>query len=477
MEIKTDRFKEIVKQELQDPATQAFLKKGPPILQMKRNVAMTTYPDAAAALAYGAVIRGEAIARLPELLEEFEKKATANGAKVLWVRDARELNETILRLARERQVPYVTKGKSMVTEESGLNDYLQENGVEPWETDLGEFIAQLLHRPPFHIVGPAINVPVALVRDIFLEKAGLQNPTLDPVELGYAARVFLRDKFHHVQMGITGVNMAVAETGTILNVENEGNIRLTKSCPRTQVSVMSIEKVVPTMADALHMARLLCRSCTGQRLSAYVSMDSGPKKIDEIDGPEELIIIIVDNGRSKIYQDVQARQALRCIRCAACLNFCPVWGKIGGYSYGWAYSGPMGQVLNPLMLGLDRTQDLYRATTLCGACKSVCPVGIDHPSLFLYYRSKDVLGDSFLRAQKRPWIEGQALKAFAWAVSRSWRWNLGARLLRPFLNRGARGGVIRKGPGPVRGWFQSRDLPAMAAKTFRERWEEKLKKG
>ncbi len=359
-------------------------------------------------MACGAAIRAEVLARLPELLEEFEKNAKANGMKVVWARDDKEANEFIKNLAKEKGIKYVTKGKSMVTEETALNELLEKNGIEVWETDLGEFIAQQLHRPPFHIVGPAINVPVEEVRDLFIEKIGLKEPTLDPVQLGYAARLFLRDKFHHVQMGITGVNMAVAETGTIINVENEGNIRFTKSSPPVQVSVMSLEKVIPTMKDALHMVRLLCRNCTGQRLSVYVSMDSGPKKKDEIDGPEELYIVIVDNGRSKIYQDAKAREALRCIRCGACLVACPVWRQIGGYAYGWAYSGPMGQVLNPMLLGLEKTQELYRASTLCGACKSFCPVGIDHPSLFLYYRAKDVLGDPKFQ-ERGPPLDGKAV--------------------------------------------------------------------
>jgi L-lactate dehydrogenase complex protein LldF len=310
------------------------------------------------------------------------------------------------------------------------------------------------------------------VRDLFMAKANLKEPTLDPVQLGYAARLFLRDKFHHVQMGITGVNIAVAETGTIINVENEGNIRLTKSSPKIQVSVMSLEKVVPTMKDALHMIRLLSRNCTGQKLTAYVSMDSGPKKKDEIDGPEELFIVIIDNGRTKIYQDLKARDALRCIRCAACLNICPVYGQIGGYAYGWAYSGPMGQILNPLLLGLDRTQDLYRATTLCGACKSVCPVGINHPSMFLYYRARDVLGDPYWRGIKRSGSEARFFQAWGSAVTRAWLWNMGIRMVRPFINKDAQRGVIRKMKGPFHGWFRTRDLPAMAKKTFHDRWKE-----
>lgn len=475
MEIKTEKFAELAKKELQDARTRTFLKLMPPVLHMKRDIGLSTFADIPAAQAYGAAIRAEAIARLPELLEEFEKNALANGMKVFWARNDREANEYIKNLAVQRGVKYVTKGKSMVTEETALNETLGNNGIEVWETDLGEFIAQQLHRPPFHIVGPAINVPVEEVRDLFMEKAGLKEPTLDPVQLGYAARLFLRDKFHHVQMGITGVNMAVAETGTIINVENEGNIRFTKSSPPIQVSVMSLEKVVPTMKDALHLIRLLCRNCTGQRLSAYVSLDSGPKKKDEIDGPEELFIVIVDNGRSKIYQDPRSRDALRCIRCAACLNICPVYRQVGGYAYGWAYSGPMGQVLNPLLLGLDRTQELYRASTLCGACKSVCPVGIDHPSMFLYYRAKDVLGDPDLKGKKRPWAEENIFKMWSRAATRPWLWDWGVRMARPFINKDARDGVISRAKGPFEGWFRNRDLPAMAGMTFHERWK-KMKK-
>lgn len=475
MEIKTEQFTELAKKELKNERTRLSLKLAPPVMKAKREAGMRTLPDAPAAMACGAAIRAEALARLPELLEEFEKNAKANGMKVVWTRDAKEANDFIKNLAKEKGIQYVTKGKSMVTEETSLNELLEKNGIEVWETDLGELIAQQLHRPPFHIVGPAINVPVEEVRDLFTEKIGLKEPTLDPVQLGYAARLFLRDKFHHVQMGITGVNMAVAETGTIINVENEGNIRFTKSSPPVQVSVMSLEKVIPTMKDALHMIRLLCRNCTGQRLSVYVSMDSGPKKKDEVDGPEELYLVIVDNGRSKIYQDAKAREALRCIRCGACLLACPVWLQIGGYAYGSAYSGPMGQVLNPMLLGLDRTQDLYRASTLCGACKSFCPVGIDHPSLFLHYRAKDVLGDANFKGVDRPWMERQFFKMWGWAASTPWVWNTGVRMARPIMNRNARDGVVRKATGPFGGWFRTRDIPAMAGDTFRDRWK-KMKK-
>ena len=355
MKISTEKFTELAKKEVEKARARPFLKMVPHSLYQKRKAGLATLPDAAAAQAYGAAIRSEALNRLPELLEEFEKKATANGAKVFWARTAKEAREYIVNLASERGAKFVIKGKSMVTEEIGLNEALSDHGIEPWEADLGEFIIQQMHRPPFHIVGPAINVPVEEIRDLFMAKAIMKEPTLDPVALGWAARRFLREKFHRAEFGVTGVNMAVAETGTIINLENEGNIRFAKSSPRTQVSVMTLEKVVPTMKDAMHLMRLLSRNCSGQNISAYVSMDSGPKQDGEIDGPEELIIVIVDNGRSGIYQDPKARDALRCIRCAACLNICPVYRQIGGYAYGWVYSGPMGQVLMPLLLGLDKT--------------------------------------------------------------------------------------------------------------------------
>jgi L-lactate dehydrogenase complex protein LldF len=475
VQISTEKFTELAKNGVEKARARPFLKMVPHFLYKKREAGLTSLPDAAAAHAYGAAIRSEALNRLPELLEEFEKNAIANGAKVFWARTAKEANDYIVNLARERGAPYVIKGKSMVTEEIGLNEHLSEHGIEPWETDLGEFIIQQLHCPPFHIIGPALNIAVEEIRDLFIAKAIMKDPTLDPVKMGWAARLFLREKFHRAEFGVTGVNMAVAETGTIINLENEGNIRFTKASPRTQVSVMSLEKVVPTMKDAMHIIRILSRNCTGQKISAYVSMDSGPKKESEIDGPEELVIIILDNGRSRIYQDPKARDVLRCIRCAACLNICPVYRQIGGYAYGWVYSGPMGQVLMPLLLGLDKTRDIYRACTLCGACKSVCPVGIDHPNQMLYYRSMDVSADQQFKGKKPPWSEEQFFRAWGMAVQSYWLWNIGISVTRPLVNATSHHGMIHKMKGAFDGWFRKRDFPAMAKETFHEKWE-KIKK-
>jgi L-lactate dehydrogenase complex protein LldF len=473
MQIKTEQFAELAKKEVAKSRACPSLKNSSNMLYVKRLEGKKTLPDFDAYQAYGAAIRAEALNRLPELLEEFEKNATANGAKVVWARNAQEANDFIVNLAKERGTEFVIKGKSMVTEEIGLNDALKKRGVVPWETDLGEFIAQQMERPPFHILAPAINVDCDEICELFMKKADMKARTEDPVELGLAARLFLREKFHRANFGVAGVNMAVAETGTVINLENEGNIRLTKSSPRTLVSVMTLEKVVPNMKDAMHIIRLQSRNGTGQRISAYVSMDSGPKRAGEIDGPEEQYIVIIDNGRSKLYQDVVARQALRCVRCAACLNVCPVFRQIGGYSYGWVYSGPVGQMLMPLLIGLDRTQHLYRATTLCGACKSVCPAGIDHPKLYLYYRSLDVAGSTYFKGKKRPMGEGRFFGMWSMAATRPSLWNLGIRMARNVINKFASDGKISKLPsGVFAGWFEKRDLPAMAKKTFHEKWEE-----
>jgi L-lactate dehydrogenase complex protein LldF len=235
---------------------------------------------------------------------------------------------------------------------------------------------------------------------------------------------------------------------------------------------MSIEKVVPTLMDAMFLVRLLCRHCTGQKISSYVSIDTGPKKVNEIDGPEELYIVIVDNGRSEKYNDTLVRDALRCFRCGACLNICPVYSVIGGYPYGWAYSGPMGQVLNPMLLGLDKTQDLYRACTLCGACKEVCPTGVNHPKILRYYRSKDVAGDRSLQAVSRPFSESLGYRLWLKGVTNTFFWKLGARWVRPFVNNAVNGGWWRKRIKALDKWLQIRDLPLLPDKTFRKRWKD-----
>lgn len=460
---------ETARKEMANPLSQAFLSVLPPGFAVMKQISMASFPDPAAAVELSRAIRQESVARLPGLLEEFEANALASGAKVFWATDAAAANEYILNLCREKGATFITKGKSMITEETGLNSALAEGGIKAFETDLGEFITQQLKKPPFHIVGPAINIPAAEISEVFLENGIISEPTMDAVALGKAVRAYLRDRFKSVKVGVVGVNMAVASNGAIINVENEGNIRLTKSSPETLVAMMSLEKVVPDINDALHILRILCRHCVGQEISGYVTIDTGPVKQDETDGPKELHIIILDNGRSQIYRDTRTRQALKCIRCGACLNICPVYSKIGGYPYGFAYSGPMGQMLNPLLLGLDQTKDLFSACTLCGACRDACPVGIDHPGLFLYYRS-------IIAGNAQP-KEKALYASAATAMQSSLAWSLGIKTARAILNRNARDGYVSSIGSMANGWFANRDLPEIADKTFHELWKSLNRKG
>ncbi|MFW6428507.1 MAG: lactate utilization protein B [Desulfosalsimonas sp.] len=473
MKITTEKYRQTAVREMGDAYTQSFLKKMPGRLAERRKAGFDDYTDPEAARLTGADIRARALENLPRLLETFEKNAGQRGAKVFWAGDAASANQYIAETALKNNIFHVAKGKSMITEELGLNEALAERGIQSRETDLGEFITQLLDRPPFHIVGPALNIPVEQISDIFLENGVISEPEHDPVQLGLAARRFLRRGFKDLEMGITGVNIAVADTGTLINVENEGNIRMSKSSPRIQVAVMSLEKVVENTEDALCLIRLLCRSSTGQKIGAYVSMDSGPKREDEIDGPEELHIVILDNGRTDIYRDPVAREALRCIRCGGCLNACPVYGKIGGYPYGWAYSGPMGQVLTPLLLGFDKTRDLFESCTLCGRCRSVCPAGIDHPELMLYYRRKNASADPVLKGTGTPLHQKAVYAAYAHVASHPSLWRASGAVFRRAMNIYATGDRIEKGPRPLEGWFRSRNLPAAPSESFHGKWEKK----
>jgi L-lactate dehydrogenase complex protein LldF len=462
-------FMETARKEMANPMTQAFLSILPPGFAIMRQMSMASFSDPAAAVELSRALRQESVARLPELLEEFEANALKNGTKVFWAKDARAANEYILNLCKEKGTGYITKGKSMVTEEIGLNSALALGGIEAFETDLGEFIIQQLGRPPFHIVGPAINIPVTEISGLFLEKGIIRKSTDDAITLGKAVRAYLREKFRNLKVGIAGVNMAVASTGTFINIENEGNIRLTKSSPETLVAVMSLEKVVPDIKDALHLIRILCRNCVGQKISGYATLDTGPARPDETDGPKELHIIILDNGRAQIYKDPVTRQVLKCIRCGACLNICPVYSKIGGYPYGFAYSGPMGQMLNPLLLGLEQTKDLFCSCTLCGACRDICPAGINHPELFLYYRSK-------IASLAGPGEKALYASAAA-AMQSSLLWTLGIKSARLFLNKKVHDGYISSIEGKAGRWFSCRDLPMIADRTFHELWKDLNREG
>jgi L-lactate dehydrogenase complex protein LldF len=470
MKIEVERFRAKAASGIRNAAQREVLNRLRVIFTAVRDYAFSTLKDPDAALARSRDIRREAVKNLPAYLEQFEQNVIKNGGTVLWAADYDQARDLVVELARERSVTTVTKGKSMLSEEIGLNEALIRSGIDVYETDLGEFIVQQAHRTPFHIVGPALNMSVDEIADLFVRVMGSAK-TLDLNELAMQARAFLRDKFKRAGMGITGASMAVAETGTIVLVENEGNIRFSTSAPATHVVVMGIDKVVPTMNDALSVLKVLTRSCTGQAVSSYVSFIDRPRQAGDIDGPGELIVVIVDAGRSRIYEDPEVREVLQCIKCGACLNTCPVWATVGGYAYGWVYSGPIGALLNPLFLGLDRAQDLYFACTLCGKCREVCPAGIDHPELFLKLREKRSAGEARFGAKRPPISERIAHSVWAWAVLDERRFRLAARLMRwallPFRRRGA----IPWLPTRAGAFTRDRDLPFPARTPFRDRWE------
>lgn len=386
MDVTTRRFRQNTEDACRNGTLRAVLDHATRYFQSKRAAALAVFDGREEHFARARAARLTALSRLPELLEQLEQNASAAGVHVHWAVDAAEASALISGIARENNVRVVVKGKSMITEEIGLNAALQNAGAEVWETDLGEFIVQLAGEAPSHIIAPAIHKSRAEVAELFLEKLGLEGQSIP--ELTLLARQALREKFLTADMGVTGVNMAVAKSGSVILVENEGNIRMSTTCPPLHVAVMSLEKVVATLEDAADVLRALPRSATGQRMSSYVSVLTGPRKAGEADGAKEMHLVILDNGRSKILADPILAEALLCFRCGACVNACPVYQTVGGHAYGWIYSGPIGAVLNSLLLPPDDSRDTPYGCTLCGACAQACPLGIDHPKMLLALRQQ-----------------------------------------------------------------------------------------
>jgi L-lactate dehydrogenase complex protein LldF len=406
-------------------------------------------------------VRDSALEHLDLLLEEFERNATARGAKVHWAEDSQQMNQLVLDIARRASVRKVIKSKSMLGEESGLNRFLEQGGIEVRETDLGEYIIQESGDTPSHIIGPAIHKTKEEVSDLFEERHKLPRKT-DVGEMTREAREILRPYFLSADMGITGANFLVAQTGTTVIVTNEGNGRMTTTLPRVHVAIAGIEKVLPTLEDVSFILRLLTRSATGQSISNYLTFTTGTKLPGDQDGPEEFHVIIVDSGRTRVLGS-ELRAALRCIRCGACMNHCPVYQNIGGHPYGWVYPGPIGSVLTPAYLGLEKALDLPNAATLCNQCGVVCPVKIPLPDLMRKLRERQV------ERKLRPRGERIGIKLWAWAAAHPRIYGLGARIaarLGKWL--GGRGGMLRRLPGAGSAWTAERDFPAPAGKTFRE---------
>jgi len=471
MKIRSHLFNSLSEKALSDDRLQGNLERIGIAFRNLREAAFSRLDNAEELRDRGRAIKEEALERLPELLEKLEVKVQEAGGVVHWARTPIEARRIVIDLAKKHKVRSVVKGKSMVTEEIGLNAALADHGIEVWETDLGEFIIQLADEPPSHLVGPALHKSKEEIAELFTQK--LRVPyTAVPEELTMIAREQLREKFLSSQMGITGVNMAVAETGSIVLVENEGNIRMSTTIPRIHVAIMGIEKVIPTLDDLVILLSLLARSATGQALSVYTSVFTGPRREGEMDGPEEFHLIILDNGRSRILADPDLRETLYCIRCGACLNVCPVYLKIGGHSYGWVYSGPIGSVLTPQLIPPRLARALPFASTLCGACAEVCPVRIDLPRLLMTLRWKMV--------EDRGWDAGISFHRrlpvllFGWLAAHPHLYMAASRSARVLPRHFARSGRWELLPPPISRWGRQRLIP-MLAKPFSQRWT-RLKK-
>lgn len=477
MKSRPEDFQAVAREEVAKVAQRDFVVMVAGVFNYLCDTAMGFYGEKSAqdeARVIGAKIRENSLAHLPDLLEEFEANATRNGIQVLWAADGEEACQLVKQLAEKHQVKLISKGKSMISEEIGLNHYLEkEAGVQIYEGDLGEFIVQQRGTPPFHIVGPAINLNVQEIAGILQQHIDMPY-TENAEEIAGFVRGFLRKKFEQADMGITGVNQAIASTGSLVLVENEGNIRWATSAPRVHVALMSIEKVCANLTDAFHLLGLLTRNCTGQAITSYVSILNGPRQADEADGPEAMYVVIIDNGRSKAYQDPELKEALRCIRCGRCGIQCPVYLRIGAYPYGWCYPGPMGNVIAPLIMGVDRTRDLYEACTLCGACQAVCPSRLPHLDLLMRYRHMKVIGDETFQGRPVNWKERIAFRVLIKGMQNPALYQKGLRIARRYMKKSSQAGYAAKMPGPMAGWFSCRDLPLPPEQSFRERWQSDL---
>ena len=405
-------------------------------------------------------IKEDAIQHLDELLVELKNRLEANGCKVFIAADAAEARDYIVDVARRSGAKQVVKGKSMTTEEIELNPALTAAGIEPVETDLGEYIVQLRRETPSHIITPAIHLSTRGHRQLFAEKLGIEY-TPEPEQLTAAARERLRSIFLGAGMGVTGANFAIMETGTLVLVENEGNGRFSSTLPETLVVLMGIEKVIPKLADLSHFLEVLARTATGQKLTCYTNFIHGPRRADELDGPREVHVVMIDNGRSRMLADPVLREALYCLRCGACLNVCPVYRRIGGHAYGVPYSGPIGSIVSPNLFGAAAAH-LPFASTLCGACRDICPVKIDIPRILLHLRWKEGRGDglpqvAFPRDVMRT---RRAMHRFARLARHPRTIRLLTRCAAVVAWPFTRDGYLRRMPGAFRNWTRTRDFRA-----------------
>ncbi|MBD7976216.1 MULTISPECIES: LutB/LldF family L-lactate oxidation iron-sulfur protein [Pseudomonas] len=432
-------------------------------LMVKRLISMPDEYEREHLRELGNHVRARALSQLPDLLETLEANLTRNGVTVHWAETTDEANAIFLEIAQAHQAKQVIKGKSMVSEEMEMNHFLEGHGIEALESDMGEYIIQLDHEKPTHIIMPAIHKNARQVGSLFRDKLGIEY-TEDVDALIQTGRKILRQKFFEADIGVSGVNFAVAETGTLLLVENEGNGRMSTGVPPVHIAVTGIEKVVENLRDVVPLLSLLTRSALGQGITTYVNMISGPRQADELDGPQEVHLILLDNGRSQAFADSELRQTLNCIRCGACMNHCPVYTRIGGQAYGTVYPGPIGKIISPHLLGLENTPDHPSASSLCGACGEVCPVKIPIPSLLRRLREENVkkpdAAHHLLRGQGSKYSAQERLLWKSWQLL-----NTSPLLYRVFGFFATRLRGLTPNIGP---WAQNHSAPKPAARSLHE---------
>jgi L-lactate dehydrogenase complex protein LldF len=440
---------------------------------LRRRLAIERLPEFEALRDQGKAIKDHTLAHLDFYLERYEQKVTETGGTVHWARNAEEARAAVLSICRAVDAKIVTKGKSMVGEEIAINDHLEKNGITPVETDLGEYIIQLRHEPPSHIIAPAIHLMKEQVADAF-RAAHQALPADRPLDeasiLCDEARTILRPQFLAADVGITGANFLIAETGSSIIVTNEGNGDLTQTLPRVHIVLASLEKLVPTLEDAATLLRLLARSATGQEFSSYTTMSTGPRRPGDLDGPGQYHVILLDNGRSAMLGG-EFHEMLRCLRCAACLNHCPVYVAVGGHAYGWVYPGPMGAVLTPALLGVGEAGHLPNASTFCGRCESVCPVKIPLPKMMRHWRERQ------FAERKAPPVVRSGLRLWAALAQRPALYHALAEIGSRVLGwAGGTRGRFRSLP-LASGWTVVRDMPAPEGRSFHSLWAEREKRG
>ncbi|MCZ6447865.1 MAG: LutB/LldF family L-lactate oxidation iron-sulfur protein [Alphaproteobacteria bacterium] len=435
----------------------------------KRAKVIARLPEFDALRDQAKTIKDHVLENLDFYLEIFEEKVTASGGHVHWCRTPAEARDAVLALCRDAGAGTVAKGKSMITEEIGLNAYLEANGITPVETDLGEYILQLRGETPSHITAPAVHLNKEQIADAFRAgHTGLDpaRPLDEPQALLDEARAMLRDRFIEADVGLTGANFLIAETGSTVIVTNEGNGDLSQTLPKMHIVVASIEKVVPTLEDAATILRLLARSATAQEITSYTTFSTGPKRADDMDGPEAFHVVLLDNGRAELLGG-EFRDVLRCIRCGACQSLCPVWGAVGGQAYGWVYGGPIGAVLTPALIGIKEARHLPEASTFCGMCESVCPMRIPLPKLMRRWR------EVAFEKKHTPGVARYGIGLWALFAKRPALYRLLVRAVIALLARmGARRGRFHRLP-LAGGWTAHRDLPAPQGGTFMDQWRSR----